>query len=167
MVDTGKEYYAVSILREDGNSGVNGIVKFYQKTGSPTQVLAKISGLKAGKHGFHVHEFGNLTEGCKTAGAHYNPFKKTHGGPIDTERHVGDMGNVEADGKSDAVYKYEDAFIQLSGEYSIIGRSVVVHADEDDLGRLGFEDSKTTGHAGARLACGVIGLSGAFDLTKI
>jgi len=33
-----------------------------------------------------------------------------------------------------------------------------VHADEDDLGRGGFPDSKTTGHAGARIACGVIGI---------
>lgn len=33
-----------------------------------------------------------------------------------------------------------------------------VHADEDDLGKGGFEDSKTTGHAGGRLACGVIGV---------
>lgn len=40
-----------------------------------------------------------------------------------------------------------------------MGRSVVVHADPDDLGRGGFNDSKTTGHAGARLSCGVIGFA--------
>lgn len=34
-----------------------------------------------------------------------------------------------------------------------------VHADEDDLGRGGFPDSKTTGHAGGRLSCGVIGIA--------
>ena len=39
-----------------------------------------------------------------------------------------------------------------------------MHADEDDLGRGKFEDSKITGHAGARLACGVIGISGSFEL---
>jgi len=47
----------------------------------------------------------------------------------------------------------------LTGEYSVIGRSCVCHADEDDLGRGGHSDSLTTGHAGARLACGVIALS--------
>ncbi len=41
----------------------------------------------------------------------------------------------------------------------MVGRAIVVHADEDDLGRGGFEDSKTTGHAGSRISCGVIGLA--------
>ena len=50
----------------------------------------------------------------------------------------------------------------IYGEYSVIGRSNIVHADEDDLGLGGHELSKTTGNAGARLACGVIGLSGPF-----
>jgi len=159
-----QEYYAICILKEDNSSGVNGVVRYYQKAGGLVTVQARVTGLKAGKHGFHVHEFGNLTDGCKTAGAHFNPTKKTHGGPLDAERHVGDMGNIEADGVSDSVLEYEDPLIQLSGDQSIVGRSTVVHGDEDDLGKGSFEDSKTTGHAGARLACGVIGLSGPFDL---
>jgi Cu-Zn family superoxide dismutase len=157
-----KTHYAICILREDNGSGVNGLVKFSQTEGGKTRVQATVKGLKAGLHGFHVHEFGNLTEGCKSAGGHYNPYKKDHAGPTDSERHVGDMGNITADGTNDATLDYEDAVIQLTGEYSIVGRSCVVHADEDDLGRGGHSDSKTTGHAGARLACGVIGLSGAF-----
>lgn len=158
--------YAICILNPDGNSGVSGVVKFAQPSGGKTIVHATIKGLKAGKHGFHVHEFGNLTEGCKSAGAHYNPHKKEHAGPTDADRHVGDMGNIEADGTNDAVLHYEDNEISLTGEHSVIGRSVVTHADEDDLGRGGHSDSKTTGHAGARLACGVIGLSGPFDFQK-
>jgi len=161
-----KEYFAICLLKEDNASGVNGVVKYHQKTGGPTLVFATVKGLKQGKHGFHVHEFGNLSEGCKTAGAHYNPYGKTHAGPTDSERHVGDMGNIEADGTNDAVLFYEDPLIQLHGDFSIVGRSTVVHADEDDLGKGTFEDSKTTGHAGARLACGVIGLSGPFDVKK-
>ena len=49
--------------------------------------------------------------------------------------------------------------IDLTGNWSIIGRTVVCHKDNDDLGKGGFDDSKTTGHAGARLARGVIGIS--------
>lgn len=63
--------------------------------------------------------------------------------------------------------KLEDVVISiLPGEtqFSIIGRAVVLHADADDLGRGGFADSKTTGHAGPRIACGVIGLDAQVDV---
>lgn len=80
------------------------------------------------------------------------------------ERHVGDLGNITAEIGKEANFDITDQLIKLNGPTSIIGRSFVVHADPDDLGRGGFEDSKITGHAGARLACGTIGLSGPFDL---
>ena len=155
--------YALCILRPDGGSGVEGVVKFAQSAGGKTRVVARITGLAKGDHGFHVHQYGNLIEGCKTAGPHFNPEGKDHGGPDHEERHHGDMGNVTAGDDGVAEVDYEDALLQLSGEHSIIGRSVVCHADPDDLGQGGHDDSKTTGHAGARLACGTIGLSGPFD----
>jgi hypothetical protein len=45
-----------------------------------------------------------------------------------------------------------------SGEFSVVGRSVMVHADEDDRGKGGHSLSLTTGNAGARVACGEIRL---------
>lgn len=85
-------------------------------------------------------------------------FGKTHGGPGDDVRHVGDLGNIEADSDGVGVYTAVDDLVMLSGAMSVIGRSMVIHADTDDLGKGGHDDSLTTGHAGSRVACGVIGL---------
>ena len=46
--------------------------------------------------------------------------------------------------------------VDLIGDRSVVGRAIVVHADEDDLGKGGDEESLKTGNAGDRLACGVI-----------
>lgn len=119
----------------------------------------EISGLKPGLHGFHIHEFGDNTNGCISAGAHFNPHEKEHGGPDLLVRHVGDLGNVTAGANGVAKINVRDKIISLQGEHNIIGRTVVVHADPDDLGLGGHELSKTTGNAGGRLACGVIGLA--------
>ncbi|PHT35570.1 Superoxide dismutase [Cu-Zn] 2 [Capsicum baccatum] len=93
-----------------------------------------------------------------TLGPHFNPLKKDHGAPSDEVRHAGDLGNIVAGPDGVAVISISDLQIPLSGVHSILGRAVVVHADSDDLGRGGHELSKTTGNAGARVGCGVIGL---------
>lgn len=66
---------------------------------------------------------------------------------------------MEADGNGVAKISISDAQISLNGPLSVVGRSLVVHEDPDDLGQGGHELSKTTGNAGARLACGVIGVA--------
>ncbi|VDO03655.1 unnamed protein product [Rodentolepis nana] len=147
---------AVCVMR--GEEGAKGVVHFEQKDDA-VKIHAEFEGLKPGKHGFHVHEFGDQTQGCISAGAHFNPHKKNHGAPDASERHVGDLGNVEAGSDGKAVLDLTDKLISLSGENSIIGRCMVVHADPDDLGLGGHELSLTTGNAGARVACGVIGIA--------
>uniref|UniRef100_A0A410JA59 Superoxide dismutase [Cu-Zn] n=1 Tax=Philasterides dicentrarchi TaxID=282688 RepID=A0A410JA59_9CILI len=151
--------HAICILEENDKSGVNGVVEIEQITNSTSRIVAKIKGLKKGKHGFHIHEFGNLTEGCKTAGSHYNPLSKTHGGPGIEEKHMGDLGNIESQGEQYEAEYNQICEVQLEGPYSVFGRSIVVHAQEDDLGKGGNEESKKTGNAGARLACGIIARS--------
>jgi Cu-Zn family superoxide dismutase len=148
---------AVCVMR--GN-GVYGIAHFGQVGDKfPVEIRASFSGLTPGKHGFHIHEWGDNSDGCTTAGGHFNPYSRKHGGPDDDERHEGDLGNVEADTKGEARYFRADSNITLYGPNSIVGRSLVIHRDEDDLGKGGHEDSATTGHAGPRLACGVIGMA--------
>jgi len=142
----------------------NGVVFLEQSAaGGKTIIRGKISGLKPGKHGFHIHQFGDLSDGCKSAGAHFNPFGKLHGAPTDEDRHVGDLGNVEvkstADGMNTVEFVIEDHQVSLIGQHSVIGRSIIVHEDPDDLGLGGHELSKTTGNAGGRTACGVIGIA--------
>ena len=50
----------------------------------------------------------------------------------------------------------EDSLFSLSGERSVIGRSLSIHAGVDDLGNGEDELSKATGNAGECLACGII-----------
>ncbi|XP_050437388.1 superoxide dismutase [Cu-Zn] [Adelges cooleyi] len=126
---------------------------------SPVVLTGEVTGLSKGLHGFHIHEFGDNTNGCMSSGPHFNPFGKTHGAPTDEVRHAGDLGNVEADDSSIAKVNISDSAISLTGPLNIIGRTLVVHADEDDLGKGGHELSAATGNAGARLACGVIGIT--------
>jgi Cu/Zn superoxide dismutase len=72
-----------------------GIVRFEQESENhPTKVRAIFKNLPEGLHGFHIHEYGDMTNGCTSAGAHFNPYNVRHGGPTSSERHIGDMGNV-------------------------------------------------------------------------
>ncbi|CAE6446083.1 unnamed protein product [Rhizoctonia solani] len=141
------------------NSGSPGWLEFEDIGNGVIHLYGRITGLSAGKHGIHVHEFGDLTGGCASAGAHFNPEQKNHGGPQATERHVGDLGNIEAGSGGEAMVDIYDRIISFSGNNSIIGRSLVIHDGEDDLGQGGFIDSLTTGHAGPRFACGTISLA--------
>ncbi|CUM62961.1 uncharacterized protein PRCAT00000521001 [Priceomyces carsonii] len=150
---------AVAVLR--GDSKVTGVVNFEQASESdPTTITYKISGNDANaKRGFHIHTFGDNTNGCTSAGPHFNPFSKEHGAPEDDNRHVGDLGNVSTDGSGIASGTIKDSVVKLLGANSILGRTVVVHSGTDDLGKGGNAESKKTGNAGTRPACGVIGIS--------
>lgn len=151
---------AVAVIK---SNTVNGVVAFCQQPNGMVTVKINVTGLvPAGEHGFHVHQFGDLRDGCVSAGPHFNPNNNNHGSPSDTNRHVGDLGNIVADQSGGVITEINDSQIQLSGPHSIVGRAVVFHALRDDLGKGSGDkeaESKKTGNAGGRLACGVIGLA--------
>jgi Cu-Zn family superoxide dismutase len=144
---------AVAVLAPTGGNTARGTVTFERAAGG-VRIMAQLEGLPAGDHGFHIHEFGDCSaaDGA-SAGGHYNPAGAVHAGPEATARHVGDLGNLTADTRGIARYDRTDPIVRLDGPQSVIGRSVIVHAGADDL------SSQPTGNAGARLACGVIGVA--------
>ncbi|MCJ1244647.1 Superoxide dismutase [Cu-Zn] [Trapelia coarctata] len=150
---------AVAVLR--GDSKITGTVTFEQSSeSSPTTISWDITGNDpSAERGMHVHQFGDNTNGCTSAGPHFNPFSKSHGAPSDTERHVGDLGNYKTDEQGNAKGSTTDSHVKLIGEQSVLGRTLVVHAGTDDLGKTDHPESKKTGNAGGRPACGVIGIA--------
>jgi len=144
---------AVCVLHPTEGNDVGGIVTFI-RTKEGVRIVADVEGLTPGKHGFHIHEYGDCSsKDGKSAGGHFNPTNKKHGAPDAEERHVGDLGNLVADDNGRAHYDRVDKVISLTGPNSIIGRGIIVHAGEDDF------VTQPTGNAGARVACGVIGIA--------
>jgi len=138
-----------------------GIVRFTEDSKTDNIIIdIRLQGLKPGLHGFHVHEYGDMSDKCESMCAHFNPYGKSHGGPSDKNRHIGDLGNIVVSEDGTANGRIVDSMIKLRGVKSnIIGRGLIIHADEDDLGKGGKPDSLITGHAGKRIACAVIGYS--------
>ena len=136
-------------LESKSGSKVTGLVTL-TKTGDEVQVVADITGLTPGKHGFHIHDVGDCSASdAASAGAHFNPTQHKHGGPATTERHGGDLGNIVADASGKAHLDWKGK-MNLTGINAILGKSIVVHEKEDDL------KTDPSGNSGARQACGVI-----------
>ena len=143
---------AICVLTPTEGNNVKGIVTFTQ-TDAGVLIEANVEGLSEGKHGFHIHEFGDISKSDGTsAGGHFNPGDKDHAGPVDVIRHAGDFGNIIADENGNAHYERVDSLISFKGMNNIIGRSIIIHEDSDDL------VSQPTGNAGGRVAQGVIGV---------
>jgi len=155
---------AIAVLHQNPYK-ITGEVEFIPLESGAMRVNYKIKGLKDGKHGFHIHEYGDLRDGCESACAHFNPYGKKHGCISSKERHLGDLGNVVSKNKM-ARGTIVAPDLSLYGKHGIIGRMIIVHKDEDDCGNYKGNDqkkaseSKKTGNAGERVACGVIGGGG-------
>lgn len=160
---------AICVLSPTNNAelpGVTGTITFTQ-TDHGLRVVANVSGLKPNaKHGFHVHQYGDISGADGTAtGGHFNPGDSEHGLPTsqthgDHEHHmpgghVGDLGNLESDADGNAAYdKTFEGISLVQPGTEILGRAIIVHLGEDK-----GASEQPTGGAGPRVAQGVIGVA--------
>lgn len=145
--------HAVCVLRPVGDSPVGGTIELHAE-GDGVRIRGTVRGLSPGLHGFHVHTYGDLRdlEEGKSAGSHFDPHGLPHGRPDAEARHVGDLGNIEANAQGIAEIDLQDRVLSLHGPFSVLGRALVVHTDADKF-------TQPTGDAGGRAAFGVIGIA--------
>ncbi|MCY4321579.1 MAG: superoxide dismutase family protein [Bdellovibrionaceae bacterium] len=126
---------------------ISGSVLFEDIGQHKVKVTANIKGLAPNqKFAFHVHEFGTCENKGLLAGAHLNPWGSHHAGPHDEDRHAGDLGNLKSDKSGHSNYT-----VSVKGKLlNFMGRSVIIHAKEDDM------KTQPTGNAGVRIACGIV-----------
>jgi superoxide dismutase, Cu-Zn family len=142
---------AVCVMGPTKGNSVTGVL-WFDTTPDGVHIHGTISGLAPNSvHGFHIHEFGDLTKDDGTAaGGHFNPTHQVHGGPGSGPHMAGDLGNVKADDSGTATVDLTSPDISIAdGANAIVGRSVVVHTSEDDL--------TPKANPGARIGIGVIG----------
>ncbi len=148
---------AVATLHATKSGGeASGVITFSKAEGGGVRVEGEVRGLTPGPHGFHIHEFGDVSSpDAMSAGGHFNPMMAEHGAPNAGagKRHEGDLGNIEASPRGIAKVDYVDPNLSFAGPGSIIGRSVIVHEKADD------HKTQPTGNAGGRVAAGVIGVA--------
>jgi Cu-Zn family superoxide dismutase len=151
------EHRAVAVLLQQ----VTGVVHF-RSTQDALTVVYDIRGLSDGLHGLHVHECGDMTRGCESACAHFNPRACDHGGAHSRVRHAGDLGNIASTGgRATGSVTVRGLNVNPRSKLSVVGRCLIVHAGEDDLGQGGDVESRKTGNSGARVGCAVIGIANA------
>ncbi|XP_034544898.1 extracellular superoxide dismutase [Cu-Zn]-like isoform X2 [Notolabrus celidotus] len=140
----------------EGLPKVSGQVLFRQEYPQEVlQVLLRFNGFpKVGDsepRAVHIHQYGDLSQGCDSTGGHYNPLEVHH------PNHPGDFGSfVSQQGKISTMIESKAT---LFGGDSVIGRAVVIHEKIDDMGNGGDAGSLLHGNAGRRLGCCIIGIS--------
>lgn len=145
---------AQAALASASGSSVTGQLTFNAGTDGVT-ISGELSGLPPNtEHGFHLHAMGDCSApDAASAGDHFNPDNKMHGGPTSTDKHLGDIPNIQADagGKATVNAAIAGATLGDGGPHDLVGKAVIVHAMPDDYA------TQPSGNSGARIACGVIG----------
>lgn len=137
------------------NSNITGAITLTEMPKGGVAISGTVMGLKANSsHGFHIHEYGDCSApDGSSAGSHFHLSGTKHGPAEGLARHLGDLGNLVASDSGIATYNKTIQGISLKGGSSVIGRSLVVHAEVDDL------KTDPSGNSGDRVGCGVIGIT--------
>ncbi|XP_041035475.1 superoxide dismutase [Cu-Zn]-like [Carcharodon carcharias] len=137
------------------DSNITGEIRIQRQSSNRTEIMLDLHGFPSNRksHAMHIHEFGDLSQGCETLGGHFNPHNKKHGS------HAGDLGNFQPSPDGAVRLTLANVQLHLQGSHSIVGRSIVIHENEDDLGHHDSPGSLVHGNAGQRLACCVIGVA--------
>jgi Cu-Zn family superoxide dismutase len=154
---------------------ISGYIRFFQKSPSdPVLIEINLIGFpKNESFACHVHQYGDMSDGCMSSCSHFNPYHQLHGNYLlhKNKRHVGDLaipgGNLKSNRYGHVTISFYDDLISLFPIYanSVIGRMVVIHEHSDDGGYFRNENTKKgkesgiTGNAGKRIACSIIGIS--------
>jgi Cu-Zn family superoxide dismutase len=146
---------ATATLDPTSGSTAKGVVHFQSAGDDGVEVVADLTGVPPGVHGFHVHEKGDCGNNAANAGGHFNPTGMVHGAPDAVSHHAGDFGNVTADDKGEVHARFTTHSITINtGTNGVVGHAIVLHGNPDDL------TSQPAGNAGPRIACGVATLMG-------
>jgi Cu-Zn family superoxide dismutase len=140
---------------QPANNNVTGAVVFTQ-TAKGVMIIADIAGLEPNsRHAIAIHQSGDLSApDLSSAGERFNPYHRPHGGPGTQPVQAGDLGNLTADANGNAHFELHvnDISIGTDTVDDIAGKSVIIHANPDDL------SSQPAGNSGPRVAGGVIKL---------
>jgi superoxide dismutase, Cu-Zn family len=151
---------AITMLQPTKGNKATGSVRF-EAVPEGVKVRAELSDLSPGTHAFHVHVLGNCSApDAKSAGPHFDFEGSALHPPPDIDHITGDLGELTADASGKARFEGTIAKASLTGPFTIVGRSVVVHAKPNDPSK------PPDGAAGARVACGVIGVDDADVATE-
>ncbi len=142
---------AAAMLTPLNGSHAHGTVHFQELNDGSVDVTADLKNVPPGQHGFHIHLNPDCSDNGNAAGPHFNPMNMPHGAPTDESHHAGDFGNVTADANGEVHAHFNSTAISVhAGTTSVIGHSIVLHGNPDDL------TSQPAGNSGPRIACGII-----------
>jgi len=125
----------------------------FSEMGGGVHVVVDVTGAPPGLHAVHLHEKGDCSAPDATsAGGHFNPTGMPHGAPDAREHHAGDFGNMTVGADGHGHMEIHSTMLNVAaGPNSVAGRSIVVHAREDDM-----TTQNPPGNAGGRIGCGVV-----------